>query len=337
MLPTRWPILYCRRTRDVEEALTPSARVALYVSNAGKNIHLQRFPHIEHVFLNHGDSDKASSANPVVRVYDLLFVAGEVAVDRYRDGGVDIPRDRFRIVGRPQLDAIEAKPIPVSNGSLTVLYAPTWEGLFAEADYSSVEPMGVDLVRGILRHRPDVRVVFKPHPMTGKVRPASRAAQETIVELLREAGQPHVVASDHPEVDLFAWFDGADVLVSDISAVVTDWLATGRPYLVTNPRDLPADEFDRAYPSHAGAYRVGRDLTDLPVALDDALDGDPLAARRADMARRVLGDHPEGPQATFDRAIREVIDLAETRWQVHHDERPLADGEGVEVDAGNQV
>jgi hypothetical protein len=315
MKETRWPVLYCRTTRDVEEALTPSARVALYVANAGRNIHLQRYPQLRHVFLNHGDSDKASSANPVVRVYDDLFVAGELGVDRYRQGGVDIPRERFHLVGRPQLDDVLGGGERVGEGPPTLLYAPTWEGYFEEADYSSVERVGVALVRRILEQRPDVRIVFKPHPLSGVVRPASRTAVRQITELLRERGAPHELAADHPELDLLAWFDRADVLLADISAVVTDWLATDKPYLVTNPRDLPLDEFRRRFPSHTAAYVVGTDLATLDRGLEAAFGDDPLADQRLAMRTYVLGAHPDGPQATFDRVVREVIDAADRRLE----------------------
>src|SRR5690606_21438883 len=78
MPATRWPILVCRRHADVEVALAADPRLVLYVGTAGKNIHFLRYGRPRHVFLNHGDSDKVSSANPVVKVYDELFVAGQV-------------------------------------------------------------------------------------------------------------------------------------------------------------------------------------------------------------------------------------------------------------------
>lgn len=306
LAPTRWPVLFCRTTRDVEDALTDHTRVALYVSNAGRNIHLQRFGHLTHVFLNHGDSDKASSFNPVVKVYDKIFVAGELGIERYRNAGVDLPDDAFEIVGRPQLDGVTAKPIPVDpDGPRTVLYAPTWEGLFDEVNYSSVEAMGLEIVETILREFPQVRIIFKPHPMTGTVRPSAGRAAARITERLRDAGQ--VIAADEPEVDLLGWFERADVLITDVSAVATDWLATGRPLGVTLAHE-GAQTTAGQLPIQPAASPIAeaRDAVELVALVSGADDGG--AALRLAQAVRVLGNHGEGPQATFERVLRTVIE-----------------------------
>jgi hypothetical protein len=303
MLPTRHPVVVCPRHRDVEVALACDPLVACYVGMAGRNIHFLRYARPLHVFLNHGDSDKVSSANPVVRVHDRLFVAGPVAIERYREAGIELGDERFEVVGRPQLDGVLDRRQRLGEGPPTLLYAPTWEGYFEAADYSSVERQGVALVRHVLERRPDVRIVFKPHPASGTVRPAARAAVRAIEILLREAGAPHVVAADHPELDLLAWFDRADVLLSDISAVVTDFLVTDKPYLVTNPRGVDRAEFRRRFPSHHGAYVVAQDLGDLDEHLAAAFGPDPMAGERARMKHRVLGDTPDGALATFVAAL----------------------------------
>ena len=81
------PVVYAPKTRHVEELIRPTTMVAYYLANAGKNVHLLREASIRHVFLNHGDSDKSTSANPVSRVYDGVWVAGQAAIDRYKAAG----------------------------------------------------------------------------------------------------------------------------------------------------------------------------------------------------------------------------------------------------------
>ncbi len=311
MPPTRHPVVWARRHRDVEVALAGDPRVVLYVATAGRNIHFLRYGRPRHVFLNHGDSDKISSANPVVKVYDRLFVAGEVAIERYRAAGVDLDDDRFAIVGRPQLDRLLDQGGRVGDGPPTLLYAPTWEGFFDAADYSSLERSGEALIRHVLTHHPQVRVVFKPHPASGSVQPGARTARDRVAALLREAGDPHLLAEDHPDLDLLDWFDRADVLVSDVSAVVTDFLATDKPYLVTNPRGLEPERFREMFPSHHAAYLLAADLADLSERLAAAFGDDPLAAERAAMKRRVLGEHPDGALASFVAALDAEIARAE--------------------------
>jgi hypothetical protein len=39
-------------------------------------------------------------------IYDLIFTAGQAGIDRYARHGVSIPAEKFRIVGRPQVELI---------------------------------------------------------------------------------------------------------------------------------------------------------------------------------------------------------------------------------------
>ena len=89
----------------------------------------------------------------------------------------------------------------------------------------------------------------------------------------------------------------------DISSVATDFLATTRPVIVTNPQGLPLDDFHAAYPSQRGCYVIGPELATLTAAMTDALGPDPLRPERLAMRAHVLGDLPAGPQAAFDEAL----------------------------------
>ncbi|MFT4297149.1 MAG: CDP-glycerol glycerophosphotransferase family protein, partial [Micropruina sp.] len=286
---TDLPVLYAPHGRNLERAVPSSARVAFYFANSGKNIDLQRDDRLRHVFLGHGDSDKATSATPIARIYDQIWVAGEAAVDRYRAAGVQIPRERFAIVGRPQIEGLRVGPL--GQRPPTVLYAPTFEGYYEQTDYSSLEAMGPALVRALIA-RGGVRVLFKPHPSTGLHRPGMRLARDEVNALVRQAGG--VCADDRPGLTLLDAFDAADVLIADVSSVVSDFLYTGRPIIVTNPRGYPAEEFLARFPGQAGSYLLS-DAGELDALLGDALTGDSARQRRAAVARHVLGEHPGGP------------------------------------------
>jgi len=302
---TPLPVVYTRLTRDVERIVLPNVKVALYVANAGRNVHLLREPGIKHVFLNHGDSDKSTSANPVSRVYDEVWVAGQAAVDRYEAAGVIIPPERFALIGRPQVDGLPVGPRPPSERHC-VLYAPTWEGYYEESNYSSLEVAGPRIVAAILEARRELGIIFKPHPSTGLQRRGMRAAREKIDELLRQSAHPerHLIAAERPELTLTDCFARADVLISDISSVVTDFLHTERPIVTSNPRALSHDEFQRMFPTQMASYVLDPDLTELLALLDDALGEDSLADTRLEMKRYVLGDLPHGPIEAF----RENVD-----------------------------
>jgi CDP-glycerol glycerophosphotransferase (TagB/SpsB family) len=110
-------------------------------------------------------------------------------------------------------------------------------------------------------------------------------------------------------------FDRADVLVSDISSVVTDFLHTERPIVISNPTSIPHDQFATTFPTQAASYVLDRDLASLQDLLADALGGDSLAEPRRAMKRYVLGDRPHGPLRAFrenvDRAYEEAAEHAQ--------------------------
>jgi hypothetical protein len=308
---TRLPVIHAPETRDVERMVLPSVRLALYPANAGRNVHLLREPAIKHVFLNHGDSDKATSANPVSRVYDEVWVAGEAAIDRYQAAGIDIPRTRFAVVGRPQVEGLPVGP-PARNGPPRVLYAPTWEGVYEELNYSSLETAGEIIVETILRECPRVALIFKPHPATGSWRPGMRAARQRIERLLLESpGADRHQVADRSGLTLNDCFTLADVLIADVSSVVTDFLHTERPIITSNPAALTEDEYRAMFPTHQGAYILGPDFLAVGALVELALGEDPLATTRRRSKRYVLGHIPQGPVRAFSENVDRMCDLAE--------------------------
>ena len=110
LVPTRLPVVYAASTRHVERLTLPGVSVAFYLAYGEKNAHLLRDPRLRHVMLLHGDSDKATSANAQARAFDQVWVAGPAAVERYRAAGIDLPSDRFVIIGRPQVEQLPVGP-----------------------------------------------------------------------------------------------------------------------------------------------------------------------------------------------------------------------------------
>jgi hypothetical protein len=292
-------------------AVTPdTVRIVLYPTNVVRNDEMIRIPGPMHCFIGHGDSDKVGSFSPLNRMYDEIWVAGRAAIDRYAavDEGIDL--NVLRAVGRPQLaDIRRATPSTDAGHRLTVLYAPTWEGFFDEADYSSVAAMGERIVQGCLDAGADV--LFKPHPLTGHRLPEAGRAREAIDDLVRKAGGGSEVVAPTPN-SLYEAFNRADLLISDISSVITDFLASRKPYAVSNRRDVPEAEFRAMFPSSSAAELLGSDLATLPTALADAAGPDPRRAQRETLTEYLLG--PEGdPMVLFLHEIDEFIARADAR------------------------
>lgn len=209
-------------------------------------------------------------------------------------------------VGRPTLDTRGPRPGPgpLEGRRPVVLYAPTWEGGQASVAYSSLLTHGDILVASLIRAGIDV--VYRPHPLTGVRTAAYGEADAALRRLLKERGQ---TVSEYPDIaDDFA---RADALVCDVSAVANDWLATGRPLVVT-----------RAQRSH-GFYEAATDLLRLVPRLraEDA-DGagdllmehitqDPQRAQRRALTEYYLGD--TSPGASLRRFLDACRDLAARR------------------------
>ncbi|WP_344132246.1 hypothetical protein [Luedemannella flava] len=185
--PTSLPILCVPTSADVQDLALPQARVVFYVAHAAKNIHMLRVRSARHVFINHCESDKEANYNRFARVYDEVWVAGPAARDRYRVAGGGAVADRDIVeVGRPQTAGI-APAVAPGTRPFTVLYAPTWEGVASTFDVSSVRAAGAAIVTALLSLDPPVRVIYKPHPLTGSRDPGAATASRKIAALVAEA------------------------------------------------------------------------------------------------------------------------------------------------------
>jgi CDP-glycerol glycerophosphotransferase (TagB/SpsB family) len=155
---------------------------------------------------------------------------------------------------------------------------------------------------------PGVRVLFKPHPGTGTDDPAFADEVERLKAMVLAAGAPHELVTGAE--GLYSAFNRADLLVSDISSVITDFLASGKPYVVTSSSSQDEAQFKRTFPSAAGAYVLGGDGTAVAGFVEDARTVDTHAAERDRTAHYLLGDFESDLVARFDRAFDEAVEAA---------------------------
>lgn len=285
------PVLLRRAMSDLDAVVVPSLKTVFYVNNAAANSQMVRYPGLTHIMLNHGDSDKAPSYNPVSRMYDKNFVAGQAAIDRFPSHGVRISESQFAIVGRPQIENVERATGPIGDlARPRVLYAPTWAGFTADAAYSSL-PWGTALVRALLDRGCDV--VFRPHPYAYRSPQLSQACAE-IAALLKADGEHSHAWGDQAEKiwSLSDCFNNSDAMISDVSGVVADYLYSGKPLAMTAVHE-PRGRFVAEFPLAEVAYileATPSGITDLDATLDQLLHTDPLAAERRKLRTYYLGD-----------------------------------------------
>ncbi|MFI6961680.1 hypothetical protein [Streptomyces sp. NPDC050255] len=358
---TSVPVICVPKAEYLARVEMPELRVTLYPGNAGKNVHMLQRHEVKHVFIGHGDSDKLASSNRVSKVFDEIWVAGRAGRDRYERIKHAVTAQQIVEVGRPQLAPLRHWTGSISNNETpTVIYAPTWEGWTDDACYTSVIPAGEQLIRALLSHERRLRVIYKPHPLTGTRSAAAAAAHRRIIALLQEdnarrfgrnvldsktasrklaridkrlaAFQERGVRSKHPDLTeeartvrirklrdqagtlywdslppnahhvvtdrvptLYDCFNHSDLLIGDMSSVVSDFVATRKPYAIFNLDGLPDAEFRNEQRTAYASYLLDGDCNGLDQALAATLDPtqDVMAAYREQLKDYLLGtDHP---------------------------------------------
>ncbi|MEU9010853.1 hypothetical protein AB0D12_13930 [Streptomyces sp. NPDC048479] len=122
-----------------------------------------------------------------------------------------------------------------------------------------------------------------------------------------------VVTGSEPK--LYDCFNQADGMVSDISSVVSDFIASGKPYAVTDSAELGIEEFQRQNTAVRAAVILSNSGEEIGELLDAVAD--PAADRQAD-ARRELKEYLLGSDEStsierFNAAVRALTDKAEAR------------------------
>ena len=272
----------------VRSLFSPTVRAAFYVFNGGNRPFLTQ-RRAKHVFLQHGDSDKHTSAKAVTASYDVIVVAGQAAIDRFAATDIDIPASKFAVLGRPQTAEIATVTRPIAEvDQPTVVYAPTWRGRPGSANYCSL-PIGPQIVAGLLAR--GARIVFRPHPAGQKHPPHARAIAEIKAMLAADAkvsGRKHVWGRKAERPTVAEVTNLADAMVADVSGIVTDFMQSLKPFAMVAMTGDTAD-FRAQFPTAVGAYVIEADLSTLDAALDGLLHADPLVPVRAERRRYYLG------------------------------------------------
>lgn len=224
------------------------------------------------------------------RVFDAVSVGDPMRKARYESDGAR-PVE-FWETGYPQIDPLFRRdpppPLPIPPGRPTVLYAPTWNlGL------TSATMLGRSLVELIRAEVPDVNILIKPHPVIGDWHPGWMARWR---RLARAHAGVHLVEDTH--ADVVPYMLASDVLVSDASSTIFEFLALDRPIvLVTNPRHTadPAWAPDDIVWLWRDVGEEIHDVGELPAAVAAALRQPAAhAERRRAYAQALFGPFTDG-------------------------------------------
>ncbi|MEV4971786.1 hypothetical protein [Streptomyces scopuliridis] len=113
-----------------------------------------------------------------------------------------------------------------------------------------------------------------------------------------------VISGSEPA--LYDCFNESDAMVSDISSVVSDFIASGKPYAVTDSAELGAEEFKRQNTAVRAAVILSNSAKELDQLLAAVADpsADPLTEARHELKRYLLGPDEPTSIEQFDAATR---------------------------------
>jgi hypothetical protein len=293
----------------IENLYRLDPKVILYPNQNVQNFYPLRFPRAVHVFVSHGESDKAYMAQNTIKRYDLYFAAGEAAKERILKSvsRFDVSARIFEI-GRPQSVDSFSKPSDLKESvRKRILYAPTWEGVTRATRYTSIASHGLAMVKGIIESG-NYQLCYRPHPLSGSRDTEIRKANSSIIGYINAVNRRDHSENHYVDTSEFGWqLDYHDLMISDISAIAYDWLSTAKPILLTKPIEKMAvvEEF----PIVERLYSIG--IADLPQI-------DNLIARQFDAASgqgrisKELGAHYfRQPMSKSDSFFLEALERAE--------------------------
>lgn len=118
-----------------------------------------------------------------------------------------------------------------------------------------------------------------------------------------------------PMPHLYDCFNVADAMVSDISSVVSDFIATGKPYAITDSAQLGETEFKRQNTAARAALILDNKasrIAELVTAVTDVAH-DPLRAARGDLKDYLLGPDEPSSLVRFNTAVKDLAAKADAR------------------------
>lgn len=324
------PAVYLRKVAELEDFVSKQEiQIVFYVNQNAKNFQMFRYGRMWHVFINHGESDKMYMTTNQFKAYDYSLVAGEAAIERLRHKLWDFDMKKKVItIGRPQADHFAGELPYTPDARTVVLYAPTWEGDRVAAAYGSIASHGVALATAVLAS-PSHRLIYRPHPRSGVVDPEYRAANQAIIGAIARANTADPTAQhvfdDGPQL---GWqLAAADVAITDISAMVYDRLATGKPLLIARPSS-PEAEIDEVGYLGACEWITVDQAPNVLSLIDDVQHSDEARARLEFWVERHFGDTTPGvATARFHAAIEKLI----ADWN-RHEKKHRLDKRGSDTD-----
>lgn len=189
------------------------------------------------LFHEHGTSDKKYEGGSPIAIkklekYDYILLSGPKNKVRLHDIGLDLPESKMIQIGCLRFDdylsniinredAIHALGI-IDEDRPTILYAPTWKfgnGTFKALANHFIKTITKDynlILRPHYHDRRYARLLYLSHKLLGRKNVYYSPPEKLIL------------------ADTYAAFAASDLLISDMSSVIYEYLITGQPIILAS-------------------------------------------------------------------------------------------------------
>ena len=227
------------------------------------------------VFVGHGTGDKKypnKDINKTFDRFDYVFLTGEKQREKMIDSGIDIDERKLIKIGNMRFDGIvnrqydrqqlleDRKIAEASRNRKIVLYAPTWKW-----GNGTLEKYALKFARELSG---EYFFIIRPHAhdrmMIGKLK------REIRKENLRNVYISN--PSDIVHHDTMTDFELADLLISDVSSIIYDFLITKKP-IITIDNEFSDTHGMPKFMDITSISTIYRDADQIQQTVRDALEG----------------------------------------------------------------
>jgi CDP-glycerol glycerophosphotransferase (TagB/SpsB family) len=190
------------------------------------------------------------------------------------------------------------------------LVAPTWGGSALGEELSSLS-LAPQFVQHLMAA--GATVVFRPHPFSARTAEGAhiiREVHELLEQHANKTGRNHVYgAAAETEITVNEAANMSDMIVTDMSGIMGDWLFSLKPFAVVN-MDLPMDQYLYRYPvSKAGVVIDAQNPASFEATLKQLIGTDTDAAYQARREMReyyLAGADNEDRAALFNEVVKRI-------------------------------
>jgi hypothetical protein len=122
-----------------------------------------------HIWIGHGDSEKIAYYKKMIRIYDYIFVVGDLSIERFITHKIFSEGERYKFIRIGKSALCSVLPTTVKDGEKAILFAPTWEGAMVEENYSTLHlhKENAEFIKTVAKQLKIDTIIIKLHPNTG--------------------------------------------------------------------------------------------------------------------------------------------------------------------------